>query len=105
MKWVFHRPAKNKSGDGRGERGIMTILKPHEKLKVIKDAVEYEFEVAEEGGFIVSVPELPGCVSEGDTFEEAWQMIQDAMLGWLHVAHTHGDPIPKKFDKQMGETR
>ena len=29
----------------------MTVLKPNERLKVIKDNVEYEFEVAEEGGF------------------------------------------------------
>ena len=73
------------------------MLKPNEKLRVIKDAVEYEFEVAEEGGFVVSIPELPGCVSEGDTFEEAWEMIQDAMEGWLQVAREHGDPIPQKF--------
>ena len=75
----------------------MTILKPSDRLKVIKDEIEYEFEVAEEGGFVVSVPELPGCVSEGDSFEEAWDMIHDAMLGWLLVAEKYGDPIPDKF--------
>jgi predicted RNase H-like HicB family nuclease len=72
-------------------------LKPKDKLKITKDGIEYEFEVAEEGGYIASVPELPGCVSEGDTFEEALAMIQDALRGWLHVAAKHGDPIPPKF--------
>ena len=37
-------------------------------------------------GFSVIVPELPGCFSQGDTFEEALEMIQDALEGWLAVA-------------------
>ena len=80
----------------------MQKLKPKEKLKIIKNDIEYEFEVAEEGGYTVSIPELPGCVSEGDTFEEALEMIQDAMEGWLHVAAEHGDPIPRKFRSLIG---
>ena len=47
----------------------MQKLKPKDKFKITKDDIEYEFEVAEEGGYVVSVPELPGCLSEGDTFE------------------------------------
>ncbi len=73
----------------------MQRLAPKDKLKIIRDNIEYEFEVAEEGGFVVSVPELPGCVSEGDTFEQAWEMIQDAMEGWLYVASKHGDETPQ----------
>ena len=49
---------------------------------------------AEEGWF-VSVRELPGCMSQGDTAEEAIQMIQDAMMGWIEVALEDGDPIPE----------
>ena len=75
----------------------MQKLKPEDKLKITRDEIEYEFEVAEEGGYVVSVPELPGCISEGDTFEEAWEMIQDAMQGWLHVAAENGDAIPVKI--------
>jgi antitoxin HicB len=81
----------------------MQKLKSRDKLKIVKDNVEYEFEIAEEGGYVVSVPELPGCVSEGDTFEEAWEMIQDAMDGWLHVAAKHGDPIPPQFQTLLRE--
>lgn len=79
----------------------MQKLKPNETFKVTKDDIEYRFEVAEEGGFIVSVPELPGCMSEGGTFEEAWDMIQDAMEGWLQSALDHGDSIPQKFKLLM----
>ena len=75
----------------------MQKLKPKDKFKITKDGIEYEFEIAEEGGYIVSVPELPGCLSEGDTFEEAWEMIQDAMTGWLQVAVDHDDHVPQKF--------
>lgn len=37
------------------------------------------FEPAEEGGFVVTVPRLPGCISEGDTFEEALKNIREAI--------------------------
>ena len=70
---------------------------PRSALREYAGDIEYEFEVAEEGGYTVSVPELPGCLSEGGTFEEAWDMIQDAMEGWLLVAAKHGDPIPSQF--------
>ena len=80
----------------------MQKLKPKDKLKITKDDIEFEFEVAEEGGYVASVPELPGCVSEGDTLEEALEMIQDAMEGWLHVAAEHGDPIPEKYKALVG---
>ena len=75
----------------------MQKLKPRDKLTITKDDIEFQFEVAEEGGYVVSVPELPGCVSEGDTFEHAWEMVLDAMQGWLQVASEAGDPIPDRF--------
>jgi len=36
------------------------------------------FEPAEEGGFTATIPELPGAVSEGETIEEAREMVLDA---------------------------
>ena len=41
---------------------------------------------AEEGGFWAEIPALPGCVSEGDTFEEMLTNIREAAEGWLTVA-------------------
>ena len=41
------------------------------------------FEKAEEGGYTVIVPDLPGCITEGDTLEQAMWMIQDAIGCWL----------------------
>ena len=52
------------------------------------------FEPAEEGGYVVTIPALPGCISEGDTFEEAAAMIKDAMEGYLAVLNDEGKEIP-----------
>ena len=46
-------------------------------------------------GWFVRVKELPGCISQGDTPEEALEMIQDAMAGWLEVALEDGMRIPE----------
>jgi predicted RNase H-like HicB family nuclease len=71
------------------------------EFQVIEDDIVFQFEEAEEGGYVVSVPDLTGCVSEGDTFEEAMAMIKDAMSGWLLVAQEHGDPIPEKYQRVL----
>ena len=67
------------------------------KFLVTEDDITYEFEEAEEGGYTVTVPDLPGCISEGDTFEEALEMIKDALVGWLAMAKKHNDPFPDKY--------
>jgi antitoxin HicB len=48
-----------------------------------------------EDGWFVRVRELPGCMSEGDTAEEALMMIREAMHLWLEVALEEGDAIPE----------
>ena len=40
-------------------------------------------EPSDEGGYTVYVPSLPGCISEGDTLEEALAIIQDAIELYL----------------------
>jgi predicted RNase H-like HicB family nuclease len=71
------------------------------RFQVIEDEIVFQFEEAEEGGYAVSVADLPGCVSEGDTLEGALEMIKDAMSGWLLVAQQHGDPIPEKYKRVL----
>jgi len=41
-------------------------------------------------GYVVDVPELPGCMSQGKTIDEALSNIKDAITGWLHVEKKHG---------------
>ncbi|MGA2711611.1 MAG: type II toxin-antitoxin system HicB family antitoxin [Bryobacteraceae bacterium] len=52
------------------------------------------FEAAEEGGFVVTCPALPGLVTEGDTLEEARRMAQDAIRAYLESLHKDHQPIP-----------
>ena len=40
-------------------------------------------EIAEEGIYVVECPDLPGCLSEGDTFDEAMVNINEAIIGCL----------------------
>ena len=47
----------------------------------------------DEGGYTALVPALPGCVSEGDTLDEALAMIRDAAAGYLAVAAERGEEI------------
>lgn len=58
---------------------------------------EYEvfLEEAEEGGYVVTVPALPGCISEGATREEALGNIRDAIPGYLETLRRHGEPEPE----------
>jgi predicted RNase H-like HicB family nuclease len=47
-----------------------------------------------EGGYTAIIPDLPGCVSVGETAQEALDMIEEARQLWLEVAYEHGDEIP-----------
>lgn len=54
-----------------------------------------KFYYEKEGGYSVEVPDLVGCVTQGDTLEEAMEMAQDAALGWLLTAIEEEEEIPK----------
>jgi len=51
-------------------------------------------EPEDEGGYAVWVPALPGCVSQGETFEEAVTNIREAIQCYLESCIKHGEPIP-----------
>ncbi len=46
-------------------------------------------------GWVARVVELPGCLTEADTFEELGEMIADAMRGWIEIALEDGIPVPE----------
>lgn len=49
---------------------------------------------AEEGGYLAEVLELPGCVTDGDTPEEAYRNLEEAMAGWIKASLDTNRPIP-----------
>ena len=67
-------------------------------FQVIRGGIVFELQSEPEGGYTISVPSLPGCISYGSTFEEAMEMIKDAIAGWLAVASEEGLPIPEQFE-------
>jgi antitoxin HicB len=46
------------------------------------------------GGFVALVPDLPGCMSDGETPAEAFANAQDAIAVWIEAASELGRPIP-----------
>lgn len=54
-------------------------------------------------GFVASVPSLPGCVSQGDTREEALRNIREAIELYLEDCRESGDPIPSESGREFVE--
>ncbi len=60
------------------------------------------FEPAEEGGYVVTCPALPGLVTEGDTLKQAREMARDAIRGYLESIQKDGLAIPR--DKTLRQS-
>ena len=61
---------------------------------------EYPFNISilpaeEGGGYLIEFPDLPGCISDGETIDEAIANGKDAMLCWIETAKQHGDEVPQ----------
>jgi antitoxin HicB len=54
---------------------------------------------AEDGGFTVQVPALPGCFTEGDTADEALANVRDVIRLYLEDKAAHGEPIPEERER------
>jgi antitoxin HicB len=61
------------------------------------------FEPADEGGFVVTCPALPGVVTEGDTIEEARAMAADAIRAYIESLRKDGLPIPPEDPQASSE--
>jgi antitoxin HicB len=48
----------------------------------------------EEGGYMVTVPALAGCITQGDTIEEALTMGKEAIELYIEELQSRGEPIP-----------
>ncbi len=69
------------------------------------DAVGYTviLERESDGGYVVSVPALPGCVSQGDTREQALANIREAIELYIEDCREAGDPVPTEAGKEFVE--
>lgn len=63
------------------------------------NAPDFRYEIIlywsdEDSAFIAEIPELPGCVSDGETYEEAIANVKDAAEAWITTAKDLGREIP-----------
>lgn len=79
-------------------------------MKTLTEYMEmsYRMEIVEdknEGGFVVSFPDLPGCVTCGETVENAVANAQDAKRAWLEAALEDGIEIqePNSLEDYSGQ--
>ncbi len=52
------------------------------------------FEAEPEGGYTVTVPSLPGCVTWGEDYDDAVEKVRECIEGFLEALAKAGDPIP-----------
>ena len=60
-------------------------------------------EMESDGGYVASVPALPGCVSQGDNRDEALSNIREAMHLYIEDCRAAGDPMPTEAGKEFIE--
>ena len=79
-------------------------------MRTIDDykSLNYRMEIVEdkeEGGFVVSYPELPGCITCGETMESAIANAQDAKKAWVQAALEEGIEIhePDSLEEYSGQ--
>ncbi len=57
----------------------------------------------EDGFFVAECPALPGCVSQGNSRQEALRNIRDAISGYLASLRKHDEPIPPSIEEEVVE--
>ena len=60
-------------------------------------------EPADEGGYVVSCPALPGCISQGESLEETLENIKEAILLVIEVLQEENEPIPNETPEIVTE--
>lgn len=57
----------------------------------------------EDGVYVAEVPSLPGCISQGQTREEAVENVREAIAAYLESLKAHGDPVPPPITEELVE--
>ncbi|MBV9928176.1 MAG: type II toxin-antitoxin system HicB family antitoxin [Acidobacteria bacterium] len=57
----------------------------------------------EDGVFVVEVPSLPGCISQGETRERAVENIREAIALYLESLAAHDEPVPPPITEELVE--
>ncbi len=57
----------------------------------------------EDGVYVVEVPALPGCISQGRTRAEALENIKEAIAAYLESLKAHAEPVPAPITEEVVE--
>ncbi len=68
-------------------RTLTDYLKLPYRMEIVEDRAE--------GGYTVSFPELPGCITCGETIESALKNAEDAKKTWLEAVLEDGGEVPE----------
>src|ERR1039457_1823789 len=79
------------------------------KIKAIEPPYkfeEYRHEISplsqeDGGGFLITFPDLPGCMADGETIEEAVTNGRDAFAAWISAVADMDKPVPKPTAKPV----
>ena len=61
-------------------------------------------EPAEEGGYTVTVPALPGCVTQGETISQCIERAQEAIQGYIRSLEAAGETVPTEEERPRAIT-
>lgn len=66
----------------------------------------YKYEIIiywdhQDGIYIAEVPELPGCLAHGKTYDDALKNAKDAIQLWIDTAKEFGDPVPEPKGQRL----
>jgi predicted RNase H-like HicB family nuclease len=75
------------------------MIPPFERRTIVRYTVILEQET--DGGYVASVPALPGCVSQGNTRAEAVGNIREAIELYVNDCREAGDPVPTEAGKEF----
>jgi antitoxin HicB len=53
----------------------------------------------EVGGYTVTVPALPGCITQGETVEQCIERAQEAIAGYIESLIKDGEPVPEEIER------
>lgn len=68
-------------------------------------SLPYKVEIFPESngrGYAARIPELPGCITCAESWDELRKMIENAKRSWLVCSIEHNDPIPEPAEKDSG---
>jgi predicted RNase H-like HicB family nuclease len=69
---------------------------PHHNYRIVIEPASAD----DGGGFLAFVPDLPGCMSDGETYEQAAHNVAGAIESWIEAATDMGRPIPVPTPRQ-----